>query len=101
MKIIFLSVDEVLNIQNNHRLQQKFDIIFVATNYFAFLKKEFENILSDKALFLFETHKYSVLRQEQINEQIQKIKDYAKELNLTPVTSFSLNVVASIVKFKK
>ncbi|CAO1328796.1 unnamed protein product [Diamesa tonsa] len=101
VKIIFLSVDEVLNIQNNHRFQQKFDIIFVATNYFAFLKKEFENILCEKSLFLFETHKYSVLRQEQINEQIQKIRDYAKELNLTPVTSFSLNVVTSIVKFKK
>lgn len=101
VKIHFLPVDDILKIQNKMQFQKKFDVVFVAHNYFSFLKEDFANILNDQALMLFETKKYSVLKQAEINEGIQAIKNYCKELDLKPITNFSLNIVNSILKYKK
>lgn len=101
VKIHFLSVEDILNIPKKHQFQHKFDVTFVAHNYFSFLKEDFKDILNDQALLLFETKKYSVLQQKDISEGIQSIKKYCKELELQPITNFSLNIVNSILKYKK
>lgn len=101
VKIHFLSVDDVLNITKKQQLNGKFDIVFIAHNYFAFLKPDIVDILSSQALLLFETKKYSTMKQSEINEGIQAVKNFCKELELQPITSFALNIVNSILKFKK
>jgi dynein assembly factor 3, axonemal len=101
VKIHFMSVDDVLNITKKHQFKGKFDIVFIANNYFTFLKEDFIEILSCQALLLFETKKYSTLKQSEINEGIQAIKKFCKDLDLQPITSFALNIVNSIVKYKK
>lgn len=102
VKIHLMSVDDVLNIQKKHQYQNKFDIVFVATNYFAFLKDDFKEIFADKCLVMFETKKYSVLKKEQITENIEGIKKYCKNTEcLEPITCFNLNIVNSMIKYKK
>lgn len=98
VKIHFLAVDDVLNI---YKKQLKFDIAFVAHNYFSFLNKDFTKILNDQALLLLETKKFSVLPRNQIRESIQAMKTLCGELNLHPITSPSLNIVSSVLKYKK
>lgn len=100
VKISFLSVEDVLNIQKKQQFHNKFDIVYVANNYFAFLKEDFKQIISDhQSLILMETKKYSTLQQKEISEGVQLIRNFCKELK--PITSFSLNVTNSILKYKK
>lgn len=101
VKIHFLSVEDVLNITKKHQFKGKFDIAFIAHNYFSFLKSDFTEILNSQALLLFETKKYSVQKQNEINEGIQGIKNFCKEQNFQPITSFALNIVNSILKYKR
>jgi len=98
VKIHFLSIEDVLNITKK---QRKFDVAFIAHNYFTFLKPDFADILNDQALLLFETKKYSLLKPAEINEGIDQIKKFCKELQLKAITSFSLNIINSILKYKK
>lgn len=101
VRIHFLSVDDILNIQQKQEFQRKFDIVYIAHNYFPLLKKEFNEVLNDQALMLLETKKYSVMKQGEINESIQTMKNFCKQLELAPTTSSSLNFIASILKYKK
>lgn len=101
VKVHFLSVDDILNITKKLQYNHKFDIVFVAHNYFSFLKEDFVEILKYPAFVMFETKKYSVMRKEEINEQIEKIKSYCKKIELEPVTNFSINVLNSVLKYKK
>lgn len=101
VKIHFLSIDDILNIQSKFQFHDKFDIVFVAHNYFSFLKDDFPNILSTPSLILFETKKYSILKAEEINKDIEKIKNFCKNINLKPITSFAINVINSVLKYKK
>jgi dynein assembly factor 3, axonemal len=100
LKIIFLSIDDILNIQKKHQFQHKFDIVFVANNYFSFIKEDFAEIFNNPSLILFETRKYSVMQKEDISKQIDEIKAFCKNINLKPITNFSLNVVNSVLKYK-
>jgi dynein assembly factor 3, axonemal len=101
VKIHFMSVEDVLNITKKHQFKGKFDIAFIANNYFSFLKPDFIEILSPNSLLLFETKKYSTFKQSEINEGIHAIKTFCKDLELQPITSFALNIVNSLLKFKK
>lgn len=101
VKIYFLSVDDILSIHKKQQFNKKFDIVFVAHNYFSFLDKDFADLFNDQTLLLLETKKYSVQRQTEINDNIQKMKDYCKQLELQPITSFALNITSSILKYKK
>lgn len=101
VKIHFMSVEDVLNITKKHQFQGKFDIVLIANNYFSFLKPDFTEILSMNSLLLFETKKYSILKQSEINDGIQEIKSFCKDIGLQPITSFALNIVNSLIKFKK
>lgn len=100
VKIHFLSVEEAFNIQKKQQFHHKFDIVFVAHNYFSLLKEDFADVFNEKALLLFETKKYSVMKKTDINESIEAIKTLCKQLKLQPITSFSLNIVNSILKYK-
>lgn len=98
VKIHFFAVDEILNIQKK---SHKFDVVFVAHNYFSFLKDDFVTILKTPSLILFETKKFSTMKSDEINKQIEEIKNYCKKIQLKPITSFSLNVINSVLKYKK
>lgn len=101
VKIYFLSVEEILNIQTKEQFQEKFDIVFVAHNYFTLLKEDFVKVLGAHSLMLLETKKYSTMRQNEINESIESMKKFCKELGLKSTTSSSLNFVPSVLKYKK
>ena len=101
VKIFFLPVDDVLNVQKRHQFQAKFDVVFVASNYFPFLKEEFSNIMKENSLLLFETKKYSIWKKDEIKDFTQKIKDFGKSVHLKPVTNFCINVLNSIIKYRK
>lgn len=101
VKIIFLPVDDVLKIQKRHNFQELFDVVFVASNYLPLLKEDFPVIMKQNSLFLFETKKYSTLKKDEIKDFTQKIKDYGKATNLKPVTNFCINVLNSIIKYRK
>lgn len=101
VKIHFLSVDEIMNIANNRKFEDKFDIIFVASNYFTLVSKNIGRILSAQALLLFETKKFTVMPKKEISESIENMKKFCSELELDPITNFSINVTSSILKYKK
>ena len=101
VKIHFLSVEDVLNIQKKSQYHHKFDVVFVAHNYFSLLKEDFADILNAQSLILLETKKYSIMKQTEINDGIQAMKNFCKQMNLQPITSPSLNIVNSILKYKK
>lgn len=98
--ITFLHLDDTMAVQNRENLKEFFDVVFVARNYFSFLKEDFANIFKDKCLIMFETRQYSTLRKEEIAEDLKKIKEYAKVLNLSPVTNYAINKSLPLVKYK-
>lgn len=99
--ITFLPRDDITNIQNRGNFKGFFDVIFVARNYFTFLKEDFVDIFNENALVMFETWQYSTLRKNEIADELKKIKDYAKLLNLSPVTNYAINKPHPVVKYKK
>lgn len=102
VKIHFLSIDEIMNISNNHKFEDKFDVVFVANNYFTMLSRNLCRIVSPQALLMFETKKFSVMPKKEINESIESMKKFCGELELEPITNFaSINVTSSILKYKK
>ncbi|KAG5678638.1 hypothetical protein PVAND_008294 [Polypedilum vanderplanki] len=101
IKIHFLSIDDILNITKKSQYTQKFDIVFVANNYFSFLKEDFIEILNNSSFVMFETKKYSTLKSDEINKQIDDIKHFSKNIGLHAVTNFSMNVVNSVLKYKR
>lgn len=98
--ITFLTIDDTMAVQNRAIFKQFFDVVFVARNYFAFLKEDFADVFKDKCMILFETRQYSTLRKEEIAEDLKKIKEYAKALNLSSVTNYAINKPLPIVKYK-
>lgn len=100
VKIHFLSVDDILNITKKHKFNHMFDIVFIANNYFAFLKEDFTEILKNPSLILFETKKFSIMKHDEINKNIDEIKNFCKKIQLKPITNFSINVINSVLKYK-
>ncbi|CRK92751.1 CLUMA_CG006336, isoform A [Clunio marinus] len=100
VRIHFLTINDIYDITKKQTFCKKFDIVFVSHNFFVFLNDMFKNLLSENSIVLFETKKYSTMKLSDIKEEIQKIIDYCKKLDLKPITNFSLNIVNSILKFK-
>lgn len=100
LSITFLSLDNVMKIQSQSELQRKFDVVFVAQNYFPFVKPSFADTFSKKAVVMFETKQMSVLRKEDISEFLEKIKDMGKSMGLDAATHFNINVPIPIVRYK-
>ncbi|XP_055850007.1 dynein axonemal assembly factor 3 homolog [Episyrphus balteatus] len=100
LKVYFLSMEEVFGIQNKTNWIGFFDIVFVAQNYFRFLKSSFVDILRENGLIYFETNLYSICRKEILAEFEDKIKNFAKSASLVNVTNFNINVKHSILKYK-
>jgi dynein assembly factor 3 len=101
VRVRFLSVDDILAITKKFQFAQKFDIAFVSHNYFSFLKDDFLEIFNNPSLIMLETKKYSVLKPDEIAKQTEEIKTFCKKIGLQPVTNFSINVVNSVLKYKK
>uniref|UniRef100_A0A0A1XSY3 Dynein assembly factor 3, axonemal homolog n=1 Tax=Zeugodacus cucurbitae TaxID=28588 RepID=A0A0A1XSY3_ZEUCU len=104
-KVFFLSADDIFNLQNvsaNGNWRNFFDVVFVGHNFFPFLKSNFADVLRANALLILETKLLTVARKEVVHEFEEKLKSYAKLLNLTPVLNYSaLNSKNSILKYKK
>lgn len=100
LSITFLHLDDTMAVQNRETFKEFFDVVFVARNYLSFLKEDFANIFKDKCLIMFETRQYSTLSKEEIAEDLKKIKEYAKGLNLSPVTNYAINKSLPMVKYK-
>lgn len=98
--ITYLSVDEVLKIHTRPEYKNKFDVIFVAANYFPFLKKEFSNLFSPESLIIFESKQYTTLKKDAVAEFLKKIRDFSKVLGLKAITNFSINLPFSVIKYK-
>lgn len=98
--VTFLSPECVLKLHEKKEFTKFFHVCFVAYNYFALFKKEYATVLTDKAIVLFETKQLSVLRKEEISEFLKKIKTFAKELNLSSISNFNINLPLSVAKFK-
>ncbi|XP_050324718.1 dynein axonemal assembly factor 3 homolog [Bactrocera neohumeralis] len=104
-KVFFLSADDIFTLQDvntNENWRNFFDVVFVGHNYFPFLKSNFAEVLRGNALLILETKLLTVARKEVVHEFEDKLKSYAKLLNLTPVINYNaLNSKNSILRFKK
>ncbi|XP_036332447.1 dynein assembly factor 3, axonemal homolog [Rhagoletis pomonella] len=104
-KIFFLSADDIFTLQNadaNESWHAFFDVVFVGYNYFPFLKSVFSEVLRDNALLILESKLLTVARKEEVKQFEDKLKAYAKLINLTPVINYNaLNSKNSILKYKK
>lgn len=101
VNISFLSMNDVQSLIDGHKFSEHFDAIFVGRNYFPILKKDFSNIFKSNALVLFETAQISTQRKPEISEFLMKIRDFAKEMNLKPISNFNINLPLAIAKFSK
>lgn len=99
MKVTFLSMNDAQTLCEGKTFNEYFDIVFVGRNYFSILKKEFSNIFAANASILFETASLSNLRKPEISEFLTKIRDLAKQMNLTAISKFNINSPLSIAKF--
>lgn len=104
-KVFFLSADDIFTLQNvdgNENWRNFFDVIFVGHNYFPFLKSNFAEVLRVNALLILETKLLTVARKEVVHEFEDKLKSYAKLINLTPVINYNvLNAKNSLLKYRK
>lgn len=100
VKIHFMSIEEVLQLQEKQKFHQMFDLMFVAANYFTFLKESHVKLLNDNGIIFFETRRYSTMTKKEIAEFLVQIKAYTKILELEPITNFGINTQYSIVKYR-
>uniref|UniRef100_A0A336MQM5 CSON004909 protein n=1 Tax=Culicoides sonorensis TaxID=179676 RepID=A0A336MQM5_CULSO len=100
IKIHFMSVEDVLQLHEKPKFEMKFDITFVAANYFTFLKESHIKLLNDNSMLFFETRKYSTMTKKEIADFLAQIKEYAKKIGLDPITNFSINIPQSLIKYK-
>ncbi|XP_053967159.1 dynein axonemal assembly factor 3 homolog [Anastrepha ludens] len=104
-KVFFLSADEIFTLQNadaNENWREFFDVAFVGHNYFPFLKSNFAEVLRDNALLILESTLLTLARKDDVKKFEDKLKVYAKLINLTPVVNYNaLNSKNSILKYKK
>lgn len=100
LTVTFLPLDDTMAVQKRENFKAFFDVVFVARNYFSFLKEDFGNIFKEKCLVMFETRQYSTLRKEEIADDLKRIKEYAKVLNLSAVTNYAINKTLSMVKYR-
>ncbi|XP_067634319.1 dynein axonemal assembly factor 3 homolog [Eurosta solidaginis] len=104
-QVYFLSADDIFTLQNadvNENWQNFFDVIFVGHNYFPFLKDTFAQVLRENALLILETKLWTIERKEEMQKFENKLKAYAKQVNLTPVLNYNaLNLKTSILRYKK
>lgn len=100
VEIHFLSIDDVLQLPEKSKFHQKFDLMFVAANYFTFLKENHVKLLNKPGMALFETRRYSTMTKKEISEFLAQIKGFTKTVHLQPITNFAINLPYSIVKYK-
>ncbi|KAH8402087.1 hypothetical protein KR009_009572, partial [Drosophila setifemur] len=88
--------------QGDARWTNKFDVAFVAYNYFTFLSKEFFQALRSQALFVLETKLMTVERRENLKEYETKAKELFKQAGLKAVINYnSINGKNMVLKYKK
>lgn len=100
VSIRIMSPEHLLKFQKLPEFQRYFNAVFVARNYFDFLRHdEFKFILKDAAMVYFETRQYSIGKREDISEFLTKIKTFAKDVKLKALTHFNINVPMPIVRY--
>lgn len=100
ISVKYVSTNDAQAILDGEKGEQKFDMAFVGRKYFPLVQVRFTTILAKSAAVLFETAQPSVQRKPETSEFLMKIRQLAKELNLSAVTNFNINLPLSIAKFK-
>lgn len=100
VRVTVLSRDDVMRVAQRERLLGQMDVVFVGHNYFGLLDADFGKVLRPSgALCVFETKQNLVLRKEAIGEFVGKVRRFASDQRLRPVTRFNLNVPMPLVRF--
>ncbi|XP_050095342.1 dynein axonemal assembly factor 3 homolog [Anopheles aquasalis] len=100
-KLHFLSVEDVLHLQEGSRFRNHFDAVFVAYNYFSFLKDGFARTWNDEGCLLcLETRQLTTSSKEEITAHTESIKTWAKRNSLQPITNFAINKPHSTLRYK-
>lgn len=100
LSVTFLSMDDLLKLADRKELMALFHVVFVAQMYFPLFKQEFQSVFSEETVVLFETKQLSVLRKDDISKFLKTIRDFAKGLNLNPITNFNINLPIPVARFK-
>ncbi|XP_052873731.1 dynein axonemal assembly factor 3 homolog [Anopheles cruzii] len=100
LKLHFLSVEDVLRVQEGDKFSNRFDAVFVASNYFSLLKDGFARSWKERCLLCCETRQLTTFSKEEINTHNEAIKMWAKRNALQPVTNFSINKNHAVLMYK-
>uniref|UniRef100_A0A1I8NZB0 Dynein assembly factor 3, axonemal homolog n=1 Tax=Stomoxys calcitrans TaxID=35570 RepID=A0A1I8NZB0_STOCA len=103
VKINFLSSDEILSLQDsNSRWANFFDVIFVAHNYFSFLKDSFIDVLRSPSILIMETRLLTTERKSAVDKFEEELFQFAERTHLKPCINYdTINSKRSILKFQK
>lgn len=99
VRVSFLSINDAQFLTDGKKFRKHFDVVFVGRIYFPLLKEDFSEVFKPGALVLFETGQLSVDRKPEIADSIKKIREFARSLNLQPISHFNINVALPIAKF--
>lgn len=100
MTVTYCSMDDVPRLAQQNDFKSFFHVVFIAQTYFKLINKDIVNVLAENAVILFETKQISVLRKDDIAKCLKEIRDFAKDINLKPITNFNINLPMPIVRFK-
>lgn len=100
IQIIYLSIKDFEGINMGHRSPATFDVVCIGRSYFQLIQPSICHSLASDALILFETFQISVERKENIAKFLQKVRDAANRMNLTPVTKLNINLPLPVVRYK-
>lgn len=100
VRISYLSMSDFQNLIGGKKFEGVFDGVFVGRDYFKILKKEFSKVFASEAIILFETLQLSTQRKDGIAEFLKRIQNMAKEMELTPISNFNINLPLPVAKFQ-
>lgn len=100
-QINFLPLEDAIEIPNGDKFKDQFDFVFVAANYFGFVKPKLLDSLKPNGCIYFETKAFSLWKPEATSDFGKRIRDFSKDNNFESITNFNINVNYSIAKFKR
>lgn len=100
ISVTFCSINDVLQLTQKPEFRAFFHVIFVAQTYFNVLDRNISDTMADQALLLLETKQISVLSKDNIAVHLKELSQFGKDLHLTAITNFHINLPKPIVRFK-
>lgn len=101
INVTYMSTNDAQAIIEGRKGAQCYDLVFISRTYFPLLQTNFVSLLAKPgAAVIFETGQPSVQRKPETSSFLMKIRQLAKELSLTAVSNFNINLPFSHAKFK-